>query len=64
MQLKKIGLACALAAAAGSWVGLLHAWRFGGADTVAMPGWGSGGSWAVGYLAMAVVFLLGWRWQR
>jgi AGZA family xanthine/uracil permease-like MFS transporter len=56
--------ACALAAAAGSWVGLLHAWRFGGADTVAMPGWGSGGSWAVGYLAMAVVFLLAWRWQR
>jgi AGZA family xanthine/uracil permease-like MFS transporter len=50
---------CALVAAAGSWVGLLHAWRFTVADTVAQPGWGSGGSWALGYLVMAVVFLLG-----
>jgi hypothetical protein len=48
-----------LVAAAGSWVGLLHAWRFTVADTVAQPGWGSGGSWALGYLVMAGVFLLG-----
>ncbi len=56
--------ACALVAAAGSWVGLLHAWGFNGADTVAQPGWGSGADWALGYLTMAAVFLLGWRWQR
>ncbi|MFM7268543.1 MAG: NCS2 family permease [Cyanobium sp.] len=56
---------CALLAAAGSWVGLLHAWRFTQADTVLDPGWGHGGSWALGYLAMATVFLLsGWAKQR
>ena len=54
----------ALAAAALSWVGLMHAWRFTVADTVLQPGWGSGREWALGYLAMAVVFLLGWRQQR
>ena len=51
--------ACALVAAAGSWVGLIHAWRFTPADTVLSPGWGHGASWALGYLAMAVVFLAG-----
>jgi len=55
---------CALVAAAGSWVGLLHAWRFTQADTVLAPGWGQGSSWALGYLAMALVFLLGWWDQR
>ncbi len=52
---------CALVAAAFSWVGLMHAWRFTLADTVLQPGWGSGGEWALGYLVMAAVFLLGWR---
>ena len=51
--------ACALVAAAGSWVGLIHARRFTPADTVLSPGWGHGASWALGYLAMAVVFLAG-----
>jgi AGZA family xanthine/uracil permease-like MFS transporter len=55
---------CALVAAAGSWVGLLHAWRFTSADTVLNPGWGTGSSWALGYLAMAVVFLLGSRLKK
>jgi AGZA family xanthine/uracil permease-like MFS transporter len=54
----------ALAAAALSWVGLMHAWRFTLADTVLQPGWGSGREWALGYLAMALVFLLGWRRGR
>ncbi|MEB3155808.1 MAG: NCS2 family permease [Cyanobacteriota bacterium] len=54
---------CALIAAAASWVGLLHAWRFTPADTVFHLGWGTGAPWALGYLAMAVVFLLGW-WSR
>ena len=56
--------ACALIAAAGSWVGLLHAWRFTQADTMLDPGWGHGSSWALGYLAMALVLLLGWWGQR
>jgi AGZA family xanthine/uracil permease-like MFS transporter len=56
--------ACALVAALASWVGLLHAWRFTAADTVLDPGWGRGGTWAMGYLAMALVFLLGWWSQR
>jgi AGZA family xanthine/uracil permease-like MFS transporter len=56
--------ACALIAAALAWVGLLHAWRFTLADTVLDPGWGHGGSWALGYLAMAAVFLLGWWGNR
>jgi adenine/guanine/hypoxanthine permease len=47
---------CALVAALAAWLGLLHAWRFTLADTVAAPGWGSGGRWALGYLAMALVF--------
>jgi AGZA family xanthine/uracil permease-like MFS transporter len=51
--------ACALVAAAGSWVGLIHAWRFTPADTVLSPGWGHGASWALGYLVMALVFLAG-----
>ena len=55
---------CTLVAAAGSWVGLLHAWRFTSADTVLNPGWGTGSSWALGYLAMAVVFLLGSRLRK
>ena len=55
---------CALVAAALSWVGLLHAWRFAGADTALNPGWGSGAPWAAGYLAMAVVFLLSWLSSR
>ena len=48
-------------AAAASWLGLIHAWSFTLADTVLDPGWGSGTPWALGYLAMAVVFLLGRR---
>jgi len=27
-------------------------------------GWGAGASWALGYLAMAVVFLVGWASRR
>jgi AGZA family xanthine/uracil permease-like MFS transporter len=55
---------CAVVAAAASWLGLLHAWRFTAADTVFHLGWGTGAPWALGYLAMAVVFLLGWWSQR
>ena len=54
---------CALVAAVASWLGLLHAWRFTAADTVFHLGWGTGAAWAQGYLAMAVVFLLGW-WSK
>ena len=48
----------ALIAALASWLGLIHAWRFSGADTALQLGWGSGGPWALGYLLMAGLFLL------
>ena len=49
---------CAGLAAAAAWLGVIHAWRFTQSDTVLQLGWGSGGSWALGYLLMALVFLL------
>lgn len=49
---------CAGLAAAAAWLGVIHAWRFTPSDTVLQLGWGSGGSWALGYLLMALVFLL------
>ena len=48
--------ACAALAGAGSWFGLIHAWRFTPADTVLNLGWGTGADWALGYLVMAAVF--------
>jgi len=51
------GLAAAMAAGF-AWFGVIHAWRFTQADTVLQVGWGTGSSWAAGYLLMAVVFLL------
>jgi AGZA family xanthine/uracil permease-like MFS transporter len=45
-------------AAAASWLGVIHAWGFSQADTVLRLGWGSGAPWALGYLLMALVFLL------
>ena len=55
---------CMAVASGCAWLGVIHAWRFTQADTVLQPGWGSGREWALGYLAMAVVFLLGWRQRR
>ena len=51
-------------AAAAAWLGVIHAWRFTQADTVLQLGWGRGGSWALGYLLMALVFLAAAGWQR
>ena len=51
-------------AAAAAWLGLINAWRFSQADTVLQLGWGAGASWALGYLLMAVVFLLAGVAQR
>jgi AGZA family xanthine/uracil permease-like MFS transporter len=45
-------------AALASWLGVIHAWSFSQADTVLRLGWGTGSSWALGYLLMAAVFLL------
>ena len=45
-------------AAAASWLGVMHAWSFSQADTVLSLGWGTGGSWALGYLLMAAIFVL------
>ena len=49
---------CMAVASGCAWLGVIHAWRFTQADTVLQLGWGAGGPWALGYLLMAVVFLL------
>jgi adenine/guanine/hypoxanthine permease len=49
--------ACAGVAAVLAWFGVIHAWQFTSADTVVHLGWGVGGPWALGYGAMALVFL-------
>ena len=49
--------ACAGIAAVLAWFGVIHAWQFTSADTVVHLGWGVGGPWALGYGAMALVFL-------
>jgi AGZA family xanthine/uracil permease-like MFS transporter len=51
-------------AAAAAWFGLIHAWRFTLSDTALQLGWGSGASWATGYLVMALVFAAAWLWRR
>lgn len=48
--------ACMLVAAGFSWVGLMHSYRWMPSDTVLQPGWGSGGTWATGYLLLALLF--------
>jgi AGZA family xanthine/uracil permease-like MFS transporter len=48
--------ACTLVAAAFSWVGLMHSYRWMPSDTVLHPGWGSGSTWATGYLLLALLF--------
>ena len=51
-----------LGAAALSWVGLMHSYEWTPADTVISLGWGTGASWAVGYLLMAILFgYAAWR---
>jgi AGZA family xanthine/uracil permease-like MFS transporter len=56
--------ACAVTAAAASWLGLMHAWRFTNGDTVLQLGWGVGAPWAGGYLTMALLTLLAALQQR
>jgi len=53
---------CTLVAAAFSWVGLMHSYRWMPSDTVLHPGWGSGSTWATGYLLLALLFYwASWR---
>jgi adenine/guanine/hypoxanthine permease len=50
-----------LGAAALSWVGLMHSYGWGLADTVIRLGWGAGDRWAVGYVLLAILFgYAGW----
>jgi adenine/guanine/hypoxanthine permease len=50
-----------LGAAVLSWVGLMHSYAWGMADTVIKLGWGVGDRWAVGYVLLAVLFgYAGW----
>lgn len=51
-----------LAAALMSWVGLMHSYNWGVADTVIKLGFGAGSAWAVGYLLMAILFFYA-AWQ-
>jgi AGZA family xanthine/uracil permease-like MFS transporter len=54
--------ACTLVAAAFSWVGLMHSYRWMPSDTILQLGWGSGGTWATGYLLLALLFYwASWR---
>jgi AGZA family xanthine/uracil permease-like MFS transporter len=54
---------CMLVAAGFSWVGLMHSYRWMPSDTVLQPGWGSGATWATGYLLLALLFY--WAsWKR
>ncbi|MBD2138658.1 NCS2 family permease [Anabaena sp. FACHB-1237] len=39
-----------------SWVGLMHSYQWTIADTVVNLGWGTGSSWAVGYVLLAILF--------
>jgi len=53
---------CMLVAAGFSWVGLMHSYRWMPSDTVLQPGWGSGSTWATGYLLLALLFYwASWR---
>jgi AGZA family xanthine/uracil permease-like MFS transporter len=54
--------ACTLVAAAFSWVGLMHSYQWMPSDTVLHPGWGTGRTWAIGYLLLALLFYwASWR---
>jgi adenine/guanine/hypoxanthine permease len=53
---------CMLVAAGFSWVGLMHSYQWMPSDTVLHPGWGTGGTWAAGYLLLALLFYwAAWR---
>src|SRR5687767_2436589 len=57
--------ACMLVATAFSWVGLMHSYRWMQSDTVLQPGWGSGRTWATGYLLLALLFYwAAWKERR
>jgi len=50
--------ACSGVASVLAWLGVIHAWRFTTTDTVLQLGWGTGGSWALGYAAVTLVMLV------
>lgn len=55
----------ALIASLLSWVGLIHSYHWSTADTTGSLGWGNGGSWAVGYCLLAILFFYTyWRSAR
>jgi adenine/guanine/hypoxanthine permease len=51
-----------IAAAFLSWFGLMHSYRWTVADTVVNLGFGTGTSWAVGYILLAILFFYT-EWQ-
>jgi AGZA family xanthine/uracil permease-like MFS transporter len=54
-----------LGGAALSWVGLIHSYQWTIADTVVNLGWGTGSSWAVGYILLAILFFyVSWQTRQ
>ncbi|MEM9135888.1 MAG: NCS2 family permease [Cyanobacteria bacterium P01_F01_bin.42] len=53
----------ALGAAALSWLGLMHSFRWSPSDTVVHLGWGTGAEWALGYLLLAFLMVFA-AWQH
>jgi AGZA family xanthine/uracil permease-like MFS transporter len=54
-----------LGGAALSWVGLMHSYQWTIADTVVNLGWGTGNSWAVGYILLAILFFyVSWQTRQ
>jgi AGZA family xanthine/uracil permease-like MFS transporter len=54
----KAAAVCTALAAMLAWVGVIHAWAFTSSDTVLALGWGTGASWAQGYLAVTLILLV------
>ncbi|MEH1766851.1 NCS2 family permease [Nostoc sp.] len=54
-----------IVAAVISWVGLMHSYRWTVADTVVNFGWGTGATWAIGYILLTILFFyVDWQERR
>ena len=62
---RKFGWAAAwaLGAAGLAWIGLIHSYELTATDTVVHLGWGTGSSWALGYVLLALLLVFA-AWQR
>jgi AGZA family xanthine/uracil permease-like MFS transporter len=54
---------CTAFAAALSWIGLIHSYRWMPSDTILDPGWGHGATWAIGYGLLTLLLIwAAWRY--